>query len=261
MGMFFGPVAVGLYRFAARAMSTIFQISQFSLMSVSLPEFSRWQDNPVQLRTSVLSCVRLCGVLTIPALAGLATTSNLVMSLVGSKWADAGAGLKVLCLLGMFEGFSQFAGPLLQALGRPKLLAVIAWLQTALNAALLALASLLLRGATDRIVVLGVSVTHLVALFVVGIPLAMYSLRRFCQITIADVFKKLSPSLIAGTATALVALIPQYLGLLQGVRPIASLAILVAMSAPVGVAIVLALDPETRLMLGKMLPEFASKQP
>lgn len=261
MGMFFGPVAVGLYRFAARAMTTIFKISQFSLMSVSLPEFSRWQDNPIKLRTSVLSCVRLCGVLTIPALAGLAATSNLVMGMVGSKWVGAGAGLKVLCVLGMFEGFSQFAGPLLQAVGRPKLLAAFAWLQTALNAALLVLASLLLRGATDRIVVLGVSLTHLVALFLVGIPLAMYSLRRFCQVTIADVLKKLSPSLIAGAATAVVALVPQYLGLFEGVRPILSLAVLVAISAPVGVTIVLALDPETRSMLAKMLPEFASKQP
>jgi PST family polysaccharide transporter len=259
MGIFFGPVAVGLYRFAAKAMSTFFQLSQFSLLSVSLPEFSRWQDDPVRLRQSVLSCIRLCGVLTIPALAGLAATSDLVMGIVGPKWLDAGGCLRVLCILGMFDGFAQFAGPLLQAVNRPKLLAGLSWLQTALNASLLATAGALLRGASDRNVVIGVSLTQLVSLLVIGLPLALYSLKRFCNITMLDVLQKLTPSILAGIATSAVVLIPQYLGLFQSWKPLAALSVLIAMGAPVGVGVLLALDLETRSMLGKMIPSFASK--
>jgi PST family polysaccharide transporter len=260
IGMFFGPVPVGLYRFAAKAMNTFFKVSQSSILNVSLPEFSRWQDDPVRLRESVLRCIRLSGVLTIPALAGLAGTSDLVMSLVGSKWIDAGGGLKVLCILGMFDGFAQFAGPLLQAVNRPKLLAGLAWLQTALNAALLFTAAMLLRGAVDRRIVIGISFTHLLALLVIGIPLALYSLKRFCDVSLLDVFKTLTPALLAGLATLLAVTIPQFLGVFQGWKSIFALASLVAIGAPVGITIILALDTETRGLLGKMIPAFASKQ-
>jgi hypothetical protein len=159
----------------------------------------------------------------------------------------------------MFDGFAQFAGPLLQAVNRPRLLAALSWLQTALNAALLGAAAVLLRGASDRKVVIGVSVTHLIALLIIGIPLALYSLKRFCNVTIFDVFRKLAPSILAGAATAFVVLIPQYLGLFQGWKPVAALAVLIAAGAPVGIGIVLGLDLETRAMLGKMIPSFASK--
>jgi len=260
MGIFFGPVSVGLYRFAAKAMSTFFQLSQFSLLSVSLPEFSRWQDDPVRLRQSVLACIRLCGVLTIPALAGLAATSDLVMGMVGSKWLDAGGCLRVLCILGMFDGFAQFAGPLLQAVNRPKLLAGLSWLQTSLNASLLATAAALLRGASDRNVVIGVAITHLIALLIIGIPLSLYSLKRFCNITIFDVLRKLAPSILAGIATAVVVFIPQYFGIFQGWKPAVALVVLIAVGAPVGIGILLALDLETRSMLGKLIPSFASKE-
>jgi teichuronic acid exporter len=260
MGIFFGPVAVGLYRFAAKAMNTFFSLSQSSLLNVSLPEFSRWQDDPVRLRKSVLACIRLCGVLTIPALAGLAATSDLVMGVVGPKWLDASGGLKLLCIFGMLEGFGQFAGPLLQAVNRPRLLAGVAWLQAVLNATLLGAAAVLLHGASDRKVVLGVSVTNVIAVLTVGIPLALYSLRRFCNVTIFDVLRKLMPSIIAGVATAVVALIPQHLGIMQGWRPAVELSVLIALGAPVGIGIVLALDLETRVMLGNMIPAFASKE-
>jgi len=260
MGIFFGPLAVGLYRFAAKAMSTFFQLSQFSLLSVSLPEFSRWQDDPVRLRQSVLACIRLCGALTIPALAGLAATSDLVMGMVGPEWLDAGACLRVLCVLGMFDGFAQFAGPLLQAVNRPKLLAGLSWLQTALNASLLATAAVLLRGSSDRKVVVGVSLTQLLSLFVIGMPLALYSLKRFCNITLFDVLRKLTPSILAGAATVAVVLVPQYLGVFLGWKPVFALSILILIGAPVGIAVLLALDLETRSMLGKFIPSFASKE-
>lgn len=259
MGIFFGPVPVGLFRFASRAMNTFFRISQFSLMSISLPEFSRWQDDQKRLRASVLTCIRLCGALSVPALAGLAATSHLVMRLVGAKWLDAGPGLQVLCVVGMMEGFAQFAGPLLQAVNRPHLLAGLSWLQTVLNATLLAAAAYLLRGATDRNVVLGVSATHLVALLCVAMPVALYTLGRFCRVNLWDVMKTVAPSITSGVFTAAVAWALQRLGLFAGWRPLAELAVIVAVAAPLGIGVLLGLDKTSRALFATMLPRFRRK--
>src|SRR5579864_1349256 len=52
LGIFFGPVAVGLYRIAERLVGSVVTMATASIQSVSLPEFSRHQDNPAELRKS-----------------------------------------------------------------------------------------------------------------------------------------------------------------------------------------------------------------
>src|SRR5206468_296115 len=56
LGLFFGPVAVGLYRLADRVIGSVLSMTTASIQSVSLPEFSRLQNNPSELRRSILSC-------------------------------------------------------------------------------------------------------------------------------------------------------------------------------------------------------------
>jgi len=260
MGLLFGPVSVGLYRFAARAMSIFFRVAQFSIMSVSFPEFSRWQDDRPRLRESMLSCIRLCGALTIPPLAGLAATSGLLMAAVGPKWLDAQAGLTVLCITGMFEGFAQFAGPMLQAISRPKLLAVLSWIQTVLSGLLLLLAAYLLRGAPDSRVVVGVSATHFVVVCFVAIPVSLTLLHRFCDITMLDVFRTLKPSILAALATAAVVLLPQRLGLFANWKPLIALSLLALMGGAVGITLILLLDTRLKTMLAMMIPGMAPKE-
>jgi O-antigen/teichoic acid export membrane protein len=115
LGLFFGPVAVGLYRLADRVMSTVLSAATSSIQAVSLPEFSRFQDQPVELRKSVLTCIRLSSTVTLPALAGMAAVSAPLMATVGPQWIPAARVLQVLCVLGMFFVFAFFTGPLLQA--------------------------------------------------------------------------------------------------------------------------------------------------
>ena len=55
MGALFGPVAVGLYRLAERLVSSVTSVTTSSIQAVSLPEFSRLQDNPAELRKSIIS--------------------------------------------------------------------------------------------------------------------------------------------------------------------------------------------------------------
>ena len=59
LGLFFGPVAVGLYLLADRVTGSVLAIATSSVQAVSFPEFARLQDKPEELRQSILSCVRL----------------------------------------------------------------------------------------------------------------------------------------------------------------------------------------------------------
>ena len=45
LGLFFGPVAVGLYRIAERVMGSVVTMTMTSIQSVALPEFSGFKPN------------------------------------------------------------------------------------------------------------------------------------------------------------------------------------------------------------------------
>ncbi len=57
-GLFFGGVAVGLYRFASRLVDTVVSVTVTSLQGASLPELSRYQDNPARFRERMKSVLR-----------------------------------------------------------------------------------------------------------------------------------------------------------------------------------------------------------
>ena len=92
---------VGLYRLADRIMNSVVAACTSSIQAVSLPEFSRLQDKPTELRRSALTCIRLSSTVTLPALAGVAAASDTLMATLGPKWIPAADVLNVLCVLGM----------------------------------------------------------------------------------------------------------------------------------------------------------------
>src|SRR5207245_1310211 len=130
LGLLFGPIAVGLYRLADRIMSSVLVAATCSIQWVSLPQFSRIQDQPAELRNSVLTCIRLSSTVTLPALALVAAVSGPLMATLGPEWLPAAYVLKILCVLGMLLMFAFFTGPLLQALARVRLVAVLEWART-----------------------------------------------------------------------------------------------------------------------------------
>src|SRR6202034_4678000 len=108
LGLIFGPVAVGLYRVADRVGNSIVTMATSSVQAVSLPEFSKLQDQPAALRKSALICVWLSSTLTLPILSGVAAVSWALMATLGSKWIPAVNALKLLCLVGIASVFSSF---------------------------------------------------------------------------------------------------------------------------------------------------------
>jgi O-antigen/teichoic acid export membrane protein len=127
MGIFFGPVAVGLYRLADRLMGLLVDLSSRSIQAVALPEFSRLQSQPEALAKSAYRCLRTSATIAIAPLAVMAASSNELMSLVGEDWAGAAVPLLLLCVVGMVRSVSLITGPIMRALGRPYAHALFMW--------------------------------------------------------------------------------------------------------------------------------------
>jgi O-antigen/teichoic acid export membrane protein len=199
IGLFFGPVPVGLYRLAARLTNMIVTVATSSLQNASFPQFCRVQDKPAELRQSVLSCLRFAATITIPTLAGLAVVSRLVLAAVGPQWVDANTALKICCLVAMVMPIAYFGGPLLQAKGKPHFVALIVWIQAALTVGSLVIAGRILEHSAVRFQVTGIATAHFITAALIPLPVAFWIFRRFADVRLPAILKTTAPSLLSAT--------------------------------------------------------------
>jgi O-antigen/teichoic acid export membrane protein len=258
MGMFFGPEAVGLYRMADKLKGVVLTATTRSLQTVSLPEFSRHQDRPARLRQSMISCLRLSSIFSLPAMAGLWATSQLLMSLLGAKWMLAAQVLKVLCLVGMIMAFIPFIGALLQAINRPHLAAVMTWANAAVSVAALLASAMLLRNASIRGQVVGVAVARLGSCLIFFVPFFFYVLIRFCGIQTRDFFRTIIPAAAAAFVAGGVPWLAMTSGMLGKMRPTLALAIVVLAGGAASIVTLLKFDSHLRKIAFDYLSRFAT---
>jgi PST family polysaccharide transporter len=252
LGIFFGPVAVGLYRIAERLVNSVVAMATSSIQAVSLPEFSRHQDNPVELRKSAISCVRLSSAMTIPALAGLAAVSGPIMAVLGSKWLPASNVLKILAVLGMSAVFAYFTGPLLQALSRPHHLAVLEWARSGVGVVFLAVAGYFVRGGTLTQQIVGLSLARFVPGVFIVMPVFLYLLMHLCGISFRDLAAAVAPSAIASAGLVAAILLFSLNGWAAYARPITVLVAEIAVGGTVGLALLILLDKQLRSVIVKL---------
>lgn len=244
LGVFMGPVAVGIYRLSERLMGIVLDLSTTSLQTVSLPQFSRVQDDSQEVRRSMLSLLRLSSTLALPLMAGLAAISLPLMRLLGTKWIPAADVVKVLCISGVVMAFAQFIGPLLQGISRPLLAAAITWGSTILSVAMLVTAALLLRHTEAHRQVLGITIVRVAADASILLPILAVVLHRFARIHLREFLGVIAPAAGSAAAAAGVVLGIAATGVLQPFRPAVELAVEVPLGALAGVAALYLLDRE-----------------
>jgi PST family polysaccharide transporter len=253
LGLFFGPVAVGLYRLADRVMSSVLSAATSSIQAVSLPEFSRFQDQPIELRKSVLTCIRLSSTVTLPALAGVAAVSPTLMTTVGAQWTPAAGVLRILCILGMFFVFAFFTGPLLQALAKVKLAAALEWARTLAGIGLLLLAGVLARGRPVSDQIMGIALARFVIGALLVTPVFLYLLMRLADLAFRDLLSSIVPSVVASVGVVVSVLSFHSLGWLSTAKPAVLLATEVFVGAMTGLPILLLLDVQLRNAIARLI--------
>jgi O-antigen/teichoic acid export membrane protein len=217
-----------------------------SLQAVAFPQFCRIRGNPEELKRSILSCFRVASMLSIPALVGLAVISKPLLSILGTKWADASTAMVILCLVASFQPIFFFTAPLLQAVSKPHYLAVIEWGHAAMLAGSIALAGKVLNGASIRGQVTGIAATRSFISIVFLTPFIVWIFQRFGGVRFTDALKVMMPSILAAVGTALVVLPASLFFIREGWSSWLVLGFQVALGGGTSLAILMLLDSRLR---------------
>jgi len=256
LGAVFGPVPVGLYRLADKAVGTVINLSRASIHTASFPLFSRLQSMPAQFRNSVLTSVHMGAVVSLPPLAGLAMISGPLLAKFGSSWLPATQALEVLCIAGMMMTFADFTGPVLQALGRPRQSAVLDWTSTLTGILMLLAAAFIVRHDSVQTQVLGTSLARLATVLFLAVPMYTLIFIRATGISAANILNTVLPSIIASVAVVLAVELVRSLGMEATIGPTVALVAEVASGAVAGIGVLLLMDSKVRSLVGPIRDEF-----
>lgn len=252
MGIFFGPTAVGLYRFADRLMNMLLKMVTRAIQTVSLPLFSGFQNDRVKLKQGLLSCWRTSSIMTIPPMMAIAALSDLLMEVIGPKWAAAANVLKILCIIGVAKSITLFTGTLLQAISKPGIQAAMVWCLAIANTVAFIIVGIFFQNAPVGQQIIGIAGSR-VSLFVLAfLPVNMIVIMRFSGVTLRDLMATAGPPLLSGifiilTMIGLESTIGQ-----MGIPPLFALFINAIIAIFVGAGTTMILDRELRGFLSNI---------
>lgn len=250
LGYFFGPVALALYRMAERLSQLVVELSTRPVAQVSLPNFARLKPDPASLRDGVITAVKTSAILSIPALVGLAAVSDPLIQLLGAEWHDSAPVLRILCALGAARALTLHTGSLLQAVGRPGLLAAMTWALAAMNVIGFTLLGLWLKGAAPLEQIRGIASARAGIYVLLYAPPYLALLIGFSGVTWRQLLRAVMPSLVAGATVIAAVMALRAAAAATGVPLTASLVAQVALGAAAGAATLYAADAEFRAHAG-----------
>lgn len=256
IGLFFGPLAVGLYRLAHRLVSVVSELTMRPFHMVTLPHLSQSMETMEHRREIVAGCVRASSAICIPAMGALASIAAPLLTLLGPEWQPAIGALRVLCVFGIIKAITVFIGPGLIAAGRVMGFAGYSWLLAIGSAIALAVAGCWLKGSEVEVQAAGLAAARVVGIGLVSISLALYILPSLGGLSIMALLRLVVPGLLAGVFTFIAGLgVASVLNNLH----MPNLVWLGLTSCITGIIYglsVLLLYPELRLSLGRNLTSF-----
>jgi teichuronic acid exporter len=246
MGIFFGPVAVGLYRLADRFVDVLLDFTTRPVASVSLPVLARLTHDPPALRRALASCFRTTLLLTIPGMLLLAATSGELLSVLGPEWAAASDPLRLLALVGIGQAVALFSGPVLYALARPRLRALLVWTLAPLSTANVVVVGILLESATTGDQVLGLAASRVLLFAAIFVPLNIALVLRLTGLSLRSLLSLAWTPFLAGAAGYGAVVAVRASGVLDSFPALLALVVAGAVGAVAVAALLLLLEPRVR---------------
>lgn len=120
IGVFLGPVALGLYVVAQRMLVLIIEMTSNLLDQVAFPLFSRLQTDPGRLRIVYYKTSSYAALVAFPVFAGIVASAPLLVDvLFGDRWHDSAPVMRILALFGLVQALLYLNSTMLKALGKP----------------------------------------------------------------------------------------------------------------------------------------------
>jgi O-antigen/teichoic acid export membrane protein len=231
VGVFLGPVALGLFRVASRAIYFLVQMTIMPIQATAFSAFSRLPDAPAVGR-AYLRMTRATAFVSFPVFIGAASIApDFVVVCFGSQWEASGPILTALALVVAPATLLYFAPPALAALGRTQLV-LLSGLATFVTNAIAALV-------TVSFGVVAVAVGQTARAHVTA-PIALHMLRKGVGLPVFGALRSIvEPGVASLLMAAVVALVR--LHVLEDLSPLARLAICVILGATVYAGLLLAI--------------------
>jgi PST family polysaccharide transporter len=183
IGLFFGPVVVGVYQLASRLIDMVVTISSRPVQTLALPELSPHQDMPEEFARRLRRLMRVSAVTATPAVGVLVACASPLIGLLGAEWDSAVPVLQILCVVGVVRIVIVLDGPLLQALGRPFVQAGVTWLAAAISIGTFTTAGLLLQDMSEDRQALWVAASRAAIYGLLIFAIHMLVIARFTALT------------------------------------------------------------------------------
>ena len=252
MGAFFGPVVVGLFRFAVRFPEMLVDVTGRGLQTISLPELARRSDDPQALAARLRRLLHGAAVLSVPGLGVVAGTAEPLVLLVGDQWAEAVTPLRLLCVVSALGVLSALLSVALQAAQRPGLPAAVTWLNAPASIAAIYLAAVLSAGRGTAGQLLAVALAVLLVQAPLAGLLGYLTYGRVLRVSAWPTVLATAPSLLAGAAAAAAgAAVPALVG--PGPGRVATRVLATAVAGAVAGGLLLALDREVQSSLRRLV--------
>lgn len=249
MGPIFGPVVVGLFRFAVRIPEMVIDLTARGLRNMALPDLARRADDPAALADRLARLVRIAAVLSIPGLGVVVAAAEPFVLFIGAQWADAAPPLRLLCIAAAVQIVSALFMPALQAAQRPGLPAMMTWVSAALMTGAILVAAQVTAGSGIMDQLLAVATALIGVHTVLALVTGYLVFGRVLRISALPTLLAVVPSLLAalGAAAAGWAVL-RLVG--DGPPVLVQLLLTGTVATLVAGGLVLALDGQARIWLG-----------
>ena len=126
VGRMLGMEALGFYTLAYTISNLPATQITHLVGRVMFPAYSKLQDDRDALRRAYLKTLKYVSMLSIPAAFGIFVIApDFVSVVLGEKWMPAVPAVQVLCFYGLLRSLGATTGPVIQAVGKPKVISTI----------------------------------------------------------------------------------------------------------------------------------------
>jgi PST family polysaccharide transporter len=216
IGWYWGPVSLGFYERAYKLLMSPINTVTVPLYSVGMPTLSRLHDDPERYRRAYLSLSEKLAMLTVPAAALMVVTSDwIVVLLLGAQWRDSGPIVGWLGLAAALLPVAVITGLLFLTQDRATELFKVAALGSAVS-----LVSILIGLPFGAV---GVAASFALGSTFVRVPVSFWLAGRKGPVTIADLYRSIVPSVVAGCAVFATVSVLRHLPGVEAASPIVAL--------------------------------------
>lgn len=130
VGKLLGATMLGFYQMAYKISNLPATEITHAISQVSFPAYSKLQNNIPKLREAYLKVLQLTSFISLP-IAGFIfiLAPDFTKIFLGDKWTPMIPAMQILCLFGAIRSINATFGPLYQAVGAPRILAKVSFMQ------------------------------------------------------------------------------------------------------------------------------------